>query len=56
MVEKCEICKAEIEEEYGKLKGTMIKVVEDKKARFIHVCSECQKDSKHIEIAKVKSA
>ena len=56
MANKCEICKNEIEEEYGKLKGTMLKVLENKKNRLIYVCSECQKDLKYIEKAKIKGA
>ncbi len=55
-MEKCVICNSEIEEEYGKLKGTILKVLEDKKNNLIYVCSECQKDPKHIETAKVKAA
>lgn len=55
MVEKCIICSSEINEEYGKLKGTMIKIVENKKSRFVYVCSECQKLENWIEKAKVKS-
>ena len=56
MAKKCEICKEEIVEEYGKLKGTMLKMVDNKKTRFVYVCSDCQKDSKYIEKAKVKGA
>ena len=56
MAEKCAICDAKIEEEYGKLKGTMLKVVEDKKKKWIYVCSQSQKDPKYIETAKVKAA
>jgi hypothetical protein len=56
MVKKCIICEQEIFEEYGKLKGTLIKLVENKKTDLVYVCSNCQKDKKWIEKAKVKSA
>lgn len=56
MVNRCEICKEQIEEEYGKLKGTIIKVLEDKKNKLIYVCSECQKQPDYIEKAKIKNA
>ena len=56
MAKKCVICGSEIPEEYGKLKGTLLKVLEEKKNKFIYVCSDCQKDEKWIEKAKVKSA
>ena len=55
-MKKCEICKGDVIEDFGKLKGTMLKMVEDKKARWVYVCSECQKDSKWLEKAKVKGA
>ncbi len=57
MSKKCEICRGEIFEDSGKLKGTMLKIVDsDKTSRFIYVCSGCQKDARWIEKAKVKSA
>ena len=57
MTKKCIICNNEIEEEFGKFKGTMVKIVEgDKKSRWIYACSECQKDPKWFEKAKVKGA
>ena len=56
MAKICELCRGEIEEEFNKLKGTMLRMVEDKKARFIFVCNECQKDAKWIEKAKIKGA
>lgn len=57
MVHNCAICNAEIEEDYGKLKGTIVKVVEKDKNKFIYVCSKCQSDEpeKYIEKAKIKS-
>ncbi len=56
MTKKCAICNSKIEEEYGKLKGTIIKVLENKKNKFIYVCSDCQKQENYIEKAKIKSA
>jgi len=56
MAKKCIICQEKIEEEYGKLKGTIIKVKEEDKNKFIHVCSNCQKQKDWIEKAKIKSA
>lgn len=55
MAKKCVICSGSIEEEYGKLQGTIVKVKEDNKNQFIHVCSSCQKKEKWIEEAKIKS-
>ena len=51
------ICNGAISEEFGKLKGTMLKVLNlNKKAEFIFVCSDCQKHDKWAEKAKVKAA
>ena len=56
MPKNCVICNEAIEEEYGKLNGTIIRVCdENKQSQFIHVCSECQGKEGWIEIAKVKS-
>ncbi len=52
---KCIICESPIEEEYGKLKGTIVKVKEENKNKFIYVCSECQKEKDWLEKAKIKS-
>jgi hypothetical protein len=53
----CVLCNEKIEEEYGKLKGTIIKVKdENNKNQLIHICSDCQKQPDHIEKAKIKSA
>lgn len=47
----------DISEEYGKLNGTFVKVVdENKKKNFIPVCFECQKKDGWIEKAKIKGA
>ena len=56
MSKKCVICNAVIEEEFDKLKGMMLRMIENKKARYVFVCSDCQKDSRHIEKAKVRGA
>ncbi len=57
MVERCVNCKETIPEEYGKLKGTVIKVIdENKRKSYIYVCSECQKKDGWIEKAKIKGA
>lgn len=54
---KCAICDGKIEEEYGKVLGTMVKVKnEGNKNELIYVCSACQKQENWIEKAKVKSA
>jgi hypothetical protein len=56
MGKKCEICKDEISETAGKLAGTMVRMVDDKKARHVFVCRGCQKDPRWFEKAKVKGA
>ena len=57
MTKKCAICEEEIKEDNGKLQGTMLRVVEDKKASYIYVCSSCQKkDKNYLEKAKVRTA
>lgn len=57
MTAKCVICNEKIDEEYGKLKGTIVKAVdENKKNRFIYVCSECQKKPDWLSVAKIKAA
>ena len=55
MAEKCILCNSEVNEEYGKLNGTIVKVLKDKKNKFVYVCSECQKQKDWLEQAKVKS-
>lgn len=57
MVHKCAVCNRKIEEEFGKLEGTIVKARDvDGKNKFIYVCSNCQKDKDWIEKAKVKAA
>jgi len=53
---RCVLCGEDIEEEFNKIKGTLIKVLENKKAQFIYVCCDCQKDPKHKEKAIIKAA
>jgi len=55
MAQKCVLCNEKIPEEFGKLRGTVIRVVdENKKRQLIYVCSSCQKKDNWIEDAKVK--
>ena len=54
---KCVICNEKIEEEYGKLKGTLVKSKNEKGVNdFIYVCKDCQKKDKWVEEAKIKGA
>jgi DNA-directed RNA polymerase subunit RPC12/RpoP len=55
-MKKCSICNKEVEEDYGKLNGTMLKIKNDNKNSLIYVCSECQKQENYIEKAKVRAA
>ncbi len=55
MTKRCVICNKKIEEENWKLKGTILKVKNEKrKIQFIFVCSDCQKQDGWIEKAKIK--
>jgi hypothetical protein len=57
MERNCVICNESILEEFGKLKGTILKVLNlNKKAEFIFVCSDCQKQKDWVERAKIKGA
>ena len=57
MRKRCAICNKAISEEFGKLRGTMLKVLDlNKKAEFVFVCSSCQKQDNWDERAKIKSA
>ena len=56
MSKKCVLCSEPIIEEYGKLKGTSIRIVENKKTSLIYVCSDCQKTENWLEKARIKSA
>ena len=55
MAHKCIICDEKIEEEAGKLKGTIVKAKNEKGVNdFIYVCSKCMKSEGWIEKAKVR--
>jgi hypothetical protein len=57
MTKRCVICEEDILEEFGKLKGTILKIKNDKRAvEFIYVCNECQKQPNFDEKAKIKAA
>jgi|TARA_B100001971_G_scaffold170874_1_gene163034 hypothetical protein len=57
MVKRCASCNKVIEEEFGKLKGSLIKVKNEKgEKEFVYVCSDCEKDKKWIEKAVVRAA
>ena len=57
MQKKCAICEIEIIEESGKLKGTIIKVRNEKgKNQEVYVCSECMKTPDYIEVAVIRDA
>ena len=52
---KCILCGEELLEDFGKIKGTMLGIVDDKKKNFVYVCSSCmKKDEKWLEKAKIK--
>ncbi len=57
MSKKCALCNNVIEEDSGKLKGTIVKAKdENNKNQLIYVCSDCQKKEGWIDKAKIKSA
>ncbi len=56
MAKRCAVCNRKIEKEFGKLKGTMLKVIDNHKNKLIYVCSACQKKQGWIEKAKIKAA
>lgn len=57
MEKGCAICNKNIEEEDGKLQGTLIKVRDEKgKKQFVYVCSKCEKDKDYIEKAVIRAA
>ncbi len=57
MSKKCAICDSKIKEYFGKLEGTMLKVIDlNGKNAMIHVCPQCQKIDNWIEKAKVRAA
>jgi len=55
MAQKCILCGEKIEEEFGKLNGTIVKAKNEyNKNQLIYVCSTCQKKDGWVENAKVK--
>jgi hypothetical protein len=54
MVRACVSCNEKVGEEFGKLQGTIVKVVDKEKNTFLYVCSRCQKKEGWIERAKIK--
>ena len=55
MAHRCVICNEKIDEESGKLRGTIIKARGlNGKNDLIYVCSTCQKKDNWIEQAKIK--
>ncbi|MBS3076032.1 hypothetical protein J4429_06280 [Candidatus Pacearchaeota archaeon] len=57
MEKRCMICDEVIDEDYGKLRGTLLKVRDENHQNyFIPVCNQCQKQENWIEKAKVKGA
>lgn len=54
MVKNCKICKEKIDEDNGKLKGTVVKVMneENNKNEHVYVCKDCQKLPDWLEQAK----
>ena len=56
MVKKCACCNGKVEEEFGKLKGSLVKVMnEEGKKQIIYVCSDCEKEKNWIEKAVVRA-
>jgi len=57
MTRKCVLCNERIKEEYGKLKGAVVKAKNERGVNeFIHVCSFCQKKDSWRDDALVKGA
>jgi hypothetical protein len=57
MKKRCAICDEQIEEDSGKLKGTLIKVKDEKrKEQAIYVCFVCQKKDDWMETAIIRGA
>lgn len=57
MAKECAICMEGIKEEYGKLKGTIVRVKnESNKIQFLYACPNCQKKEGWILKAKIKGA
>ena len=57
MIKKCASCGKKIEENAGKIAGSIVKVKnENGKRAFVYVCSNCMKDKEWIERAVVRAA
>ena len=57
MVHKCVLCEEKIDEEFGKLKGTIVKAKNEKGVNeLIYVCSGCQSKRDWVNEAKIKGA
>ncbi len=57
MAQKCVLCNEKIEEEFGKLRGTVVKSLDESgKNKLIYVCSDCQKKDGWMDDAKIKGA
>lgn len=57
MTHKCILCNEVIEEEHGKLQGTVVKIKNEKNVnQLVYVCSLCMKDEKWLENAQIKGA
>jgi len=55
MVEKCVLCNEKIEDNHGKIYGTIVKAKNVRGVNeMIYVCSECQKKDDWINNAKIK--
>jgi hypothetical protein len=54
---KCVLCEEEIDENYGKLKGTVIRSKDEKgEILLIHVCKYCQRKEGWEEEALIRGA
>ena len=56
-MKKCASCDKKIEEDSGKLTGSMVKVKDETgKIIFVYACSDCMKDKDWIERAVIRAA
>ena len=56
-MKRCDSCNKEIEEDSGKLAGSIVKVKNGiGKKVFVYACSDCMKDKEWIERAVVRAA
>ncbi|MFA5174498.1 MAG: hypothetical protein WC438_04930 [Candidatus Pacearchaeota archaeon] len=56
MAKRCAICNEKISENFGKLEGTLIKILENSVNQFLYVCNDCQKNPDWREKAIIKGA